>query len=164
MVRGEIATGAGLRRRMPACRVSSDASRETLYVATRRIAGPPPRGGLDPPTAATSMDPRICLAIAERQLLMFAYGGAVRVVEPHLHGRTTAGHDALSAWMRSGWSRADPEGGWRMYRTDALEGLQILPERFPGPRPGFNPRDPHFVEVYCRVGAPGSETAAAAPD
>ncbi|HEU4629754.1 MAG TPA: hypothetical protein VFS08_08400 [Gemmatimonadaceae bacterium] len=97
------------------------------------------------------MDPRICQAIAERRLLMFGYGGVVRVVEPHLYGVTTAGHEALSAWMRPGWSRVDPEGGWRMYRTDGIVELQALPERFDAARPDFNPRDPHFTEIYCRL-------------
>ena len=101
----------------------------------------------------------ICQAIAERRLLMFSYGGAVRVVEPHLCGRTTAGHPALSAWMRPGWSRADPEGGWRMFRLDALESVQALPDRFDGPREGFNPDDPHFTEIFCRL-----DGTAAAPD
>jgi hypothetical protein len=97
------------------------------------------------------MRAQICDAIAARRLLMFAYGGVVRVAEPHLCGRTTAGHDALSAWMRPGWSRADPEGGWRMFRLDAVEDLQALPETFDAPRPEFNAADPHFVEVYCLV-------------
>lgn len=97
------------------------------------------------------MDLRICHAIAERRLLMFGYGGTVRVVEPHLYGRTTAGHEALSAWMRPGWSRTDPDGGWRMFLVDSLEKPQALDERFDGPRIDFNPRDPHFVETYCRV-------------
>jgi len=93
----------------------------------------------------------VCDAIAARRLLMFAYAGVVRVAEPHLCGRTTAGHDALSAWMRPGWSRADPEGGWRMFRLDGMSDAQILPETFDGPRSGFNAEDPHFVEIYCRV-------------
>ena len=97
------------------------------------------------------MDLRICHAIAERSLLMFGYSGVVRVVEPHLYGVTTAGHEAVSAWMRPGWSRADPEGGWRMFRVDTITDLQTLPERFDAPRPDFNPVDPHFVEVFCRV-------------
>jgi len=100
------------------------------------------------------MDLRICQAIAERQLLMFHYGGVMRVVEPHLYGVNTAGHDALSAWMRAGWSRVDPEGEWRMYLVDEVSDLQALPERFDAPRPDFNPDDPHFVETYCRVDAP----------
>jgi hypothetical protein len=102
------------------------------------------------------MDARICNAIAHRQLLMFAYGGAVRVVEPHLYGLSTAGHEALSAWMRPGWSRIDPEGGWRMYRVAALENLQVLPEHFDAARPGFNAQDPHFVDVFCVLGSDGT--------
>jgi hypothetical protein len=93
----------------------------------------------------------ICRAIAERRLLMFVYGGQVRVAEPYLLGTTTAQHDALSAWMRPGWSRTDPDGGWRMFRLDGVAELQALPERFDAPRPEFNPNDPHFVEVHCRV-------------
>jgi hypothetical protein len=97
----------------------------------------------------------ICDAVARRQLLMFGYGDAIRVVEPHLFGRNTAGHEALSAWLRAGQSRNDPDGGWRMYLTDALQGLQALPEVFPRPREGYNPDDPHFVEIYCRLTSRG---------
>lgn len=99
------------------------------------------------------MDIRICNAIAERRLLMLGYKGALRVVEPHLYGLTTAGHEALSAWMRAGWSRVDPEGGWRLFRADAFRDVQLLPERFDAPRPDFNPRDSHFGEVFCHVRA-----------
>ena len=102
------------------------------------------------------MDLRICQAIAERRLLMFGYKGAVRVVEPHLYGRTSTGHEALSAWMRPGWSRADPEGEWRLFHAEALERIQALPEHFDGPRAEYNPDDNHFVEVFCRIERPGA--------
>ncbi len=114
---------------------------------------PPPRDYLAT-APSSSMDPRICRAIDGRRLLMFSYSGTVRVVEPHLYGVTTAGHEALSAWMRPGWSRVDPEGGWRMFRQDGVTALQILPEAFEGPRPDFNPADPHFHEIYCSVARP----------
>lgn len=97
------------------------------------------------------MDVRICQAIAERRLLMLGYKGVLRVVEPHLYGRTTAGREALSAWMRPGWSRADPDGGWRLFHADAFRDLQLLPERFDGARDGFNPADAHFAERFCVV-------------
>ena len=100
------------------------------------------------------MDPRLCDAIAHRQLVMFGYGGTVRVVEPHLYGASAAGDELLSAWLRPGWSQADPDGGWRMYRLDAVVDLQALPERFDAPRPDFNPRDPHFAERWCVVYGP----------
>lgn len=99
------------------------------------------------------MDLRICTAIAERRLLMFRYGGVMRVAEPHLYGVTTAGHEALSAWMRPGWSRTDPDGAWRMFRLDGVGELQALPEQFAAPRPDFNPDDAHFTDVFCRVSA-----------
>ena len=106
------------------------------------------------------MDLRICHAIGERALLMFGYKGTVRVAEPHLYGRNTAGHDALSAWMRPGWSRTDPEGGWRMFLVEELEAISVLPDGFAGPRPEYNPHDPHFVEVYCRIPAPDARVLA----
>jgi hypothetical protein len=103
------------------------------------------------------MDLRICDAIEKRRLLMFAYGGLVRTVEPHLYGQSTAGHEALSAWMRAGWSRTDPEGGWRMFRLDGVTDLQVLPEEFPDSRPDFNPGDPHFTEIFCSIVRPASD-------
>ncbi len=106
------------------------------------------------------MDLRLCTAIAERRLVMFGYGGVVRVVEPHLHGRSAAGHELLSAWMRPGWSRTDPEGGWRMFLTEDLTSLSILPEQFEAPRPDYNAADPHFEAVYCQL--PPIEPAAGA--
>jgi hypothetical protein len=75
----------------------------------------------------------------------------VRVVEPHLYGVNTAGHEALSAWLRPGFSRTDPAGGWRMFLVSELRELQVLDERFDGPRAGYNPNDPHVPQVYCRL-------------
>jgi hypothetical protein len=58
-----------------------------------------------------------------------------------------------------GWSRTSPEGGWRLFHADALERVQTLPELFAGPRADFNPGDPHFAEVYCRLEAPAARDA-----
>lgn len=99
------------------------------------------------------MNEIICAAIRARRLLMFGYRDAVRVVEPHLYGVNTAGHEALSAWLRPGMSRADPGGGWRMFLVGELRDVQMLDERFDGPRAGYNPDDPHLPTVYCRVDA-----------
>lgn len=104
----------------------------------------------------------LCQAIRRRQLLMFGYGDSVRVVEPHMYGVNTAGNQALSAWLRPGYSRSQPEGGWRMFLTEYMREVQTLEDTFVGPRAGFNPRDPHMVEVYCRVHA-GTAPDAPAP-
>lgn len=111
------------------------------------------------------MNPVICQAIRTRRLLMFGYGNTVRVVEPHLYGVNTAGHEALSAWLRPGLSRADPDGGWRMYLADEVRGVQALPEIFGSAREGYNPDDPHFTRVYCRIeGSPGEPDATGADE
>jgi len=92
---------------------------------------------------------QICDAIRRRRLLMFGYGDFVRVVEPHLFGVNSAGHEMLSAWLRPGHSRSDPEGGWRNYLTSDITNLQALDETFTGPREGFNAADPRMREVFC---------------
>ncbi len=95
------------------------------------------------------MDPVICEAIRAKKLLIFGYADFVRVVEPHLYGVNTAGHEALSAWLRAGYSRTDPEGGWRTYLVGEMHRVQVLDETFGGPRPGYNPHDERIVEVFC---------------
>jgi hypothetical protein len=93
----------------------------------------------------------ICDAIASRRLLMFAYGDVVRVVEPHLFGVNSAGHESLSAWLRAGHSRADPEGWWRTYLLDGMRDVQLLDETFTGPREGYNPDDERMARIVCRL-------------
>ncbi len=95
------------------------------------------------------MDAMICEAIRAKRLLMFGYGGLVRVVEPHLYGVNTAGHEALSAWLRAGYSRSDPEGGWRTYLVPEMHRVQVLDETFAGHRPGYNPSDERMVRIFC---------------
>lgn len=97
----------------------------------------------------------ICEAIKKRRLLMFGYGDLVRVVEPHAFGVNSAGHEMLSAWLRPGLSRNDPEGGWRNYLTSDITNVQMLDETFAGSREGFNPADPRMREVYCVLAGSG---------
>jgi hypothetical protein len=110
----------------------------------------------------------ICDAIRARKLMMYAYGGLIRVVEPHLLGETNSGDPLLSGWLRPGYSRSDPNGGWRTWRVDRISSAQILDEQFPSPRPGYNPRDPRMVRVACALSAaaltPDAEPAPHAPD
>jgi hypothetical protein len=108
----------------------------------------------------------ICEAIRARRLLMFGYGDSVRVVEPHLYGASAAGHELLSAWMRPGQSRSDPQGGWRSFRVDQMRNVEALPETFSGARPGYNPREERMARVFCRLewSADAGAPDAGAPD
>ena len=84
---------------------------------------------------------------------MYAYGGLIRVVEPHLLGEAAGGDALLSGWLRPGYSRSDPQGGWRSWRVDRISSAQLLDQQFPGPRPGYNPADPRMLRVTCALSA-----------
>ena len=98
----------------------------------------------------------ICEAIARRRLLMFGYGDNVRLVEPHVLGLNTAGHEALSGWLRPGYSRSDPDGGWRMFLLSGMRDVGMMSAEFT-PRQGYNAEDPHFTTILCHVRG-GGET------
>lgn len=108
------------------------------------------------------MDLRICHAIAERRLLSFTYRGSERVVEPHLYGATMKRHEVLCAWVRRGGTASGSQPAWRTFSVNQITGLSILPERFDGPRPDFNPQDPTFEEVF-RCVEPARDGASGAP-
>jgi hypothetical protein len=108
---------------------------------------------------ATELREQLCAAIRRRSLVMFEYGDLIRVVEPHRFGINSAGHEMLSGWLRAGYSRSDPAGGWRNYLLRDVSAVQVLDAPFAGTRPGYAAHDPRMREVYCEL----EPTEAAAP-
>lgn len=100
---------------------------------------------------ATELREQLCAAIRRRSLVMFEYGDLIRVVEPHRFGVNSAGHEMLSGWLRAGYSRSDPAGGWRNYLLGDVHALQVLDAPFVGTRPGYVGHDPRMREVYCEL-------------
>ena len=100
---------------------------------------------------ATELREQLCAAIRRRSLVMFEYGDLIRVVEPHRFGLNSAGHEMLSGWLRAGYSRSDPAGGWRNYLVSDVHALQVLDAPFAGTRPGYVGHDPRMREVYCEL-------------
>lgn len=100
---------------------------------------------------ATELREQLCAAIRRRSLVMFEYGDLIRVVEPHRFGINSAGHEMLSGWLRAGYSRSDPAGGWRNYLLTDVSALQVLDAPFLGTRPGYAAHDPRMREVHCEL-------------
>ena len=100
---------------------------------------------------ATELREQLCAAIRRRSLVMFEYGDLIRVVEPHRYGVNSAGHEMLSGWLRAGYSRSDPAGGWRNYLLSDVSALQVLDAPFAGTRPGYAAHDARMREVYCEL-------------
>jgi hypothetical protein len=101
---------------------------------------------------AAELREQLCGAIRRRSLVMFEYGDLIRVVEPHRFGVNSAGHEMLSGWLRAGYSRSDPAGGWRNYLLHEVSALQVLDAPFAGARPGYTAHDPRMPQVYCELG------------
>ena len=93
----------------------------------------------------------ICDAVRARRLLRFFYDGYERIVEPHVYGLNSAGHEAVRGWLARGWSKSGEEPGWRMFLVSEMRDVAAMVEAFPAPRAGYNPEDTQFREVYCRV-------------
>ena len=106
---------------------------------------------------------RICSAITRRSLVMFEYGDLIRVVEPHRFGVNRAGHEMLSGWLRAGYSRSDPAGGWRNYLVSDMHALQVLDAPFAGTRPGYAAHDHRMPQVYAELTPSSMETPVEGP-
>ena len=112
---------------------------------------------------ASALREQLCTAIRRRSLVMFEYGDLIRVVEPHRFGVNSAGHEMMSGWLRAGYSRSDPAGGWRNYLVGDLRALQVLDAPFAGTRPGYAAHDPRMREVYCELELASAEVSADGP-
>jgi len=112
---------------------------------------------------ATELREQLCAAIRRRSLVMFEYGDLIRVVEPHRFGINSAGHEMLSGWLRAGYSRSDPAGGWRNYLLSDVSALQVLDAPFAGTRPGYTVHDPRMREVHCQLDLAEADAPAEGP-
>jgi hypothetical protein len=112
---------------------------------------------------ATKLQRQICSAITRRSLVMFEYGDLIRVVEPHRFGINSAGRPMLSGWLRAGYSRSDPSGGWRNYLLDEITAFQSLDAPFAGTRPGYSAHDQRMREVFCELTPTAVDVAAEGP-
>ena len=109
---------------------------------------------------AGKIDGQLREAIARRSLVMFEYADLIRVVEPHRYGINSAGKPMLSGWLRAGYSRSDPSGGWRNYLLADISAFQNLDAPFARARPGYNPRDARMREVFAELPDPAADAQA----
>jgi hypothetical protein len=95
------------------------------------------------------MQSPICEAIRASMTLEFTYAGNYRVVEPHILGTTAKGKVVLRAFQIGGASASGPIDAWRLFDVAQMSNLRAMPNKFTGPRPGYNPVDPAMQVVSC---------------
>ena len=96
------------------------------------------------------MNSDICNAIETKKLVEFFYNGGNRIVEPHCHGITTAGNEALRAYQVDGYSESG-KMGWKMFDLGNASNIQILDEPFDGPRDDYKKGDRGMSKIYCEL-------------
>jgi molybdenum cofactor cytidylyltransferase len=102
-----------------------------------------------PSDYARMLESPICQAIRTRTTLEFTYDGNYRVVEPHVLGTTAKGNVVLRAFQVGGASASGPLDAWRLFDVALMTNLRATPNKFTGPRPGYNPVDPAMRVVSC---------------
>ena len=97
------------------------------------------------------MNQVICDAIKNKSVLEFHYDGQNRVVEPHAHGRSTAGNDVLRCYQVSGGSNSGEVPAWKMMTVNKITSLKATGNSFSGPRPGYKKGDRGMKTIYCEL-------------
>ena len=98
----------------------------------------------------------LCGAIKSRNVVQFYYTGddipGTRTVEPHMIAYNSADKLALSAWFLGGASESQEGQWWREYLLSEISTVTVLPQQFPGPRPGYKPDGGKtFHNVQCAL-------------
>ena len=97
-----------------------------------------------------SMDEVLCVAIAERRLVVFDLDGLQRIAEPHDYG-IIDGVARLFFYQVGGQSRSGRPIGWRWGLLPKISDLHILPDSFPGTRPAPSGRHVHWDTLIATV-------------
>jgi hypothetical protein len=90
-------------------------------------------------------------AVENRHLLQFQYCGYFRVIEPHVYGHDPRYGDVLRGFQIGGADQFGNHRGWKWFRTGKIEGLQVLPVHFMGPREGAQLTVERLERTYCHL-------------
>jgi hypothetical protein len=92
----------------------------------------------------------IVLAINNRQVLSFTYGGLARVAEPHAVGISRAGNYVLRCFqIEGGHVTAGHE--WDLCEVSKIENLILTGQTFIGERPGYRRGDKHMTVIDAEL-------------
>jgi hypothetical protein len=101
-----------------------------------------------PPSRDT--DELLRAAISHRRLISFTLDGYRRIAEPHDYG-IIDGVARLFFYQVGGESRSGRPIGWRWGLLPRISSLQILGNRFAGPRPAPSGRHIHWDTLIATV-------------
>lgn len=95
---------------------------------------------------------KIRAAIQNRNLLRLTYDGGFRTVEPHAYGHNDSkDHDLLRAYQVSGSSKSFEYVGWKLFRCDEIQAIEVLSDHFGAARLGYKRGDGALDRIYAEL-------------
>ena len=98
-----------------------------------------------------SVKQQLIAAIRNRSVVHLRYDWGHRVVEPHVYGLNKDGHELLRAFQTGGHSESKVSFGWKLFRVDEIQKLQLPGKRFKKPRRGYKRDDPAISRIYAQL-------------
>lgn len=97
------------------------------------------------------MNPTLCEAIDQGELIEFEYEGLVRIVEPYIYGIGEGGEALLKGFQTGGFNKKnDNSYTWDVYRVEQIGSVQFVGKGFSHERAGYEKNDPMFTTIYCQ--------------
>jgi hypothetical protein len=93
----------------------------------------------------------ICVAIAERVLLRFAYNGLPRLAYPCAHGLSTAGKPVLRAHEVTFGAGGRRVGMGKLFLLASMSDLALTDEHFDHPPHGYRRGDRGMASIHCQL-------------
>lgn len=95
--------------------------------------------------------PLLIAAIQDRSVVHLRYDWGHRLVEPHVYGLNKDGHELLRAFQTGGHSESRQRFGWKLFRVDEIQKLDLPGKQFKGPRRGYKRIDPAITTIYAQL-------------
>ena len=97
------------------------------------------------------MNPIICGAIQNRNVLEFNYHGCHRVVEPHAYGLSKASNEVIRCYQTDGYSNSKIIPCWQLMKVDDIEFLTVTERHFLDARSGYRRGDRSMPTIFCEL-------------
>ena len=97
------------------------------------------------------MNPIICEAIKNRNILEFNYHGYSRVVEPYAYGLNKKLNEVLRCYQIGGLSHSRIIPCWQLLKADEIEFLTVTDRLFSGNNPEYRRGDRGMSTIFCEL-------------
>jgi hypothetical protein len=90
-------------------------------------------------------------AISNKRLLVLAYHGGERLVEPHTFGIDRWGRALLCGYQVEGASGSKHPAGWKFFFVDEISTIRLDDRQFAAPRPEYRRGDGAFKSITAEL-------------